>query len=435
MPVIIAVLIRNTFSVSLGVLIAAVCATAVLAQNVKPSTDTSTQQQVSRLIKNLDADSLAERNAAEEQLVQLGLDIIPFLPAVDSRVTSEVSMRLQRIRAKLDIQAIEKKISGQRLSVSGSLKISEVLERLGKVVGQKYQVNDGENGSLAIDLNDVLYWQAVDQVLDQASLDVDLYGGSGEFQVYPNVRGVKRQASACYSGAFRGEASLVEISRDLTSLESGRMTLTVQVAWEPLATPIFMSIPGASMQGVLDNGEAIVSLNPKSNTEYSPAEGLCATEIVLQFPSPPRECKELKEVRFEIDTVLPGSLQSFRFTDLNAKEEVKLKHGDMTVALKAPQVRGEFVELDMSLMLQNNLGVFDSYRGWVLSNEAVVLGSDGKKLINQGFRTSRLADDEIGIAYLFELPTDRQGYTFIYEVPGSVVQRTIPIVLKNIPLP
>ena len=137
----------------------------------------------------------------------------------------------------------------------------------------------------------------------------------------------------------------------------------------------------------------------------------------------------------ELVALLPGSLQTFRFDELDAKEETKLKHGDLTIVLEPVGKSGEFAELQLSMLLNDPNGVFDSYRGWVLNKEAYVLDPNGKRLENQGFHTRRLADNEVGVTYLFEIPDDRKGYVFVYEIPGSVVKKTISLQMKNIPLP
>jgi hypothetical protein len=400
-----------------------------------PGQDESLKRDVQRWLRQLDSDSLVEREAAEKELIAMGTKITAHLPPVNRRLSAEAASRLQRIRTSLDQAAIESRVGGGKISLEGNVSLKKTLtqlETLGEVRFEADQITDEE---VQIDLKDAPFWKALDTLLDTAKMDMNLYGDKNSLDLFPNVRQVTRGERTAYTGAFRAEPTMIELSRDLSSNNSGRMSLAVQIAWEPMATPIFMNIPSKSIRATLDNGTELTAINPLANPEFTPVEGTLATEVSLQFAAPPRDCDQIKEVSMEVVALLPGSLQTFRFEELETNEEVKLKHGDLTIVLEPIRKSGEFAEFQMSMLLNDPNGVFDSYRGWVLNKEAYVLDPKGKRLENQGFHTRRLADNEVGISYLFEIPEDRQGYVFVYEIPGSVVKKTIPLQMKNIPLP
>ena len=438
---IVAVLTVGHLSVWLSAIIAqeASAKAAPLSQEKKaidPDTSSdSLRNNVERLMRKLDSDALIDRDSAEKELIALGVVAVEYLPPVNARLSTEVATRLFRVRTALDQATIAARLDGKKFSFPGKQSIVKVLETLGESSDIKFEIDDCLNKQVELDIEELTFWEAVDATLDAAELDVSLYGDKSGLSVVPNGRGIKRRRSTGYSGAFRGEPSLIELSRDVSSNEDGRMRLSVQISWEPAATPIFMTIPGKSVRATLNNDVELLSLNPLSNPEFTPVEGALTTEVMLQFAAPPRECDAIKEVSLEIAALFPGSLQTFRFDDLSTKETVKLKHGDLTIALEPVSESGEFSEFRMSLLLNDASGVFDSYRGWVLNKEAYLLDPKGKRLENQGFHTRRLADNEVGISYLFEMPANPQGYVFVYEVPGSVVKRSIPLTLKNIPLP
>jgi hypothetical protein len=390
---------------------------------------------VERLLRKLDADALLDRDSAEKELIALGVAAVQYLPPVNARLSTEVATRIFRVRNALDQAAIAARLDGKKFSFQGKHSIVKVLETLGAYSGIQFEIDERFDRQAELKIEELTFWEAVDATLDAAELDVSLYGDKSGLSVVPNGRGIKRRGSVGYNGAYRAEPSLIELSRDLSNNEDGRMRLSVQISWEPAATPIFMTIPGKSVRAKLNNDVELLSLNPLSNPEFTPVEGTLTTEVTLQFAAPPRECDAIKEVSLEVAALVPGSLQTFRFDDLATKETVKLKHGDLTIALEPISQSGEFSEFRMSLLLNDTTGVFDSYRGWVLNKEAYLLDPKGKRLENQGFHTRRLADNEVGISYLFEIPADPQGYVFVYQVPGSVVKRSIPLTIKNIPLP
>jgi len=98
---------------------------AVIAQDVGVES-----QKVQRLIRDLDADTLSKRDAAEKALVELGVEVIPLLPPLDARVSSEVAMRLQRIRKVLDEKSLQAKLEGKRFNLKGSYTVKQALSEL-----------------------------------------------------------------------------------------------------------------------------------------------------------------------------------------------------------------------------------------------------------------------------------------------------------------
>lgn len=399
------------------------------------SSDEKLSQEVQRLVRQLDSDALVDREKAEKELIALGTKITAYLPAVNKRLSAESALRLQRVRAALDQAAIESRIDGGKISFSGEVSLKDSLRQLESIASVKFNLQELNDEEITLELKDASFWNALDALLDASKLDINLYGDKDSLDLFPNVRQITRTERTGYKGAFRAEPTMIELSQDLNSKAAARMSVGVQISWEPMVTPIYMNVPAKSIRATLDNGQELLAINPLANPEITPVDGTLSTEAMLQFAAPPRDCDQVKKLSMEVVALLPGSLQTFRFDELDAKEETKLKHGDLTIVLEPVGKSGEFAEFQLSMLLNDPNGVFDSYRGWVLNKEAYVLDPNGKRLENQGFHTRRLADNEVGVTYLFEIPDDRKGYVFVYEIPGSVVKKTISLQMKNIPLP
>lgn len=399
------------------------------------SSDEKLNEEVQRLVRQLDSDALVDREKAEKELIALGTKITQHLPAVNKRLSAESALRLQRVRAALDQAAIESRIDGGKISLSGEVSLRDSLRELESIASVKFNDQELTDQKIMIELKDASFWNALDMLLDASKLDTNLYGDKDSLNLFPNVRQITRTERTGYRGAFRAEPTMIELSQDLNSNAPARMSVGVQISWEPMVTPIYMNVPAKSIRATLNNGQELLAINPSANPEITPVDGTLSTEAMLQFAAPPRDCEQVKELSMEVVALLPGSLQTFRFDDLDAREETKLKHGDLTIVLEPVRKSGEFAEFQLSMLLNDPNGVFDSYRGWVLNKEAYVLDPNGKRLENQGFHTRRLADNEVGVTYLFEIPEDRKGYVFVYEIPGSVVKKAISLQMKNIPLP
>ena len=85
------------------------------------------QAEVDALVRQLDADDLATKKAAQEKLTEMGTKVLPLLPQIDAQTPAEVKIRLGIVRNQLEKQIAEKATQGSRVTLSGSMKLSEVL--------------------------------------------------------------------------------------------------------------------------------------------------------------------------------------------------------------------------------------------------------------------------------------------------------------------
>ena len=60
-----------------------------------------TLSEIRKVLRQLEANELQTRDAAEKQLVELGPTVLPFLPEVTPNTSGELKVRLQRIRQAL----------------------------------------------------------------------------------------------------------------------------------------------------------------------------------------------------------------------------------------------------------------------------------------------------------------------------------------------
>src|SRR5690606_8466669 len=81
--------------------------------------------QVQRLVRQLDDEQLARREAAEKGLVELGPKALSLLPPNSPRLTAETRERLGRARRQLEIALAESAAEPTRVTLSGSMKLSE----------------------------------------------------------------------------------------------------------------------------------------------------------------------------------------------------------------------------------------------------------------------------------------------------------------------
>src|SRR5580693_4422394 len=67
----------------------------------EPAAPADLADQVTRLVRQLDAPQLTERDTAERKLLELGAGALPLLPAVGDRTSAEAALRITRVQQKL----------------------------------------------------------------------------------------------------------------------------------------------------------------------------------------------------------------------------------------------------------------------------------------------------------------------------------------------
>ena len=97
-----------------------IMAAALVGQADGAKTDDDLKLEVLRLVRRLDARELADREAAEKALMEVGPKALDLLPPVDERTPAEVRQRLDRIKVLLQKEQAEAAAGGrEHLSPSG----------------------------------------------------------------------------------------------------------------------------------------------------------------------------------------------------------------------------------------------------------------------------------------------------------------------------
>ncbi len=237
------------------VLLAAGQAGASAATELKP--------EVGRLVRQLNSDELTRRDQAEQQLIALGPAAATHLPPIGESMPAEVAQRLTRVRQALERARAQQAAEGSTVTLKGDVPLGEVLKEFRGQTGNTFtdrrdRDEDAADATLPVDFEKTLFWRALDQVLDEAGLDIDSYAGEAGIALVGRAPGRTGGAiGACYSGPFRLEPARFEALRDLRNPETRSLKLFVDVAWEPRLKPIVISQPLGPDQGhVGDAGDS-----------------------------------------------------------------------------------------------------------------------------------------------------------------------------------
>ncbi len=395
--------------------------------------------EVRRLLRELDAKSLKERDEAEKSLIELGESILSFLPEIDANTSGEMKIRLQRIRQQLQTVEIENYFEFSKVTLSGKMSLTAAIESITKQTGNKIML-EGEDAfeSLEVELNetDSPFWSVMDKLMMQTKLRVNNFTAGDGLSLVAGGQDETGDSPKSYStGPFRIDAASIQSSLPFNSRLGGQLDLSLIVSWEPRLKPIFMQLPMASLQATSNDGKVLASSSPEASAEVPLNNGGCSTQIDLQLQRPQRTATKLSKLSGEFVFAIPGDKHKYIFKKFGKGARQSEKFGETTVTLEGARPNGKVFEMRVLVEIGNDQGALDSFRGWILSNEAYMLDPKERRMENVGFQTYGVTSNSVGIAFLFQINGNPDEYQFIYESPGTITKQTVKYELQDIELP
>ncbi|MCA9267388.1 MAG: hypothetical protein KDA41_02910 [Planctomycetales bacterium] len=423
--------------------IVAVCLLAPAADPAAPAQ----RIQVGKLVRQLGSDQLAQRDAAQRSLIEMGPAILDLLDEVPPQSSAEVNARLTRVRETLTAQAVEAATAPSRVTLDvRDAPLSEVLREIEKQTGNRIVDKRSDFGQKAEDvpitaaLEGAPYWQALDAVLDQAGMTTYEYSGEkNATAVIGRQQGMPpRSKAATYTGVFRIEATQVEAIRDLRNPANHVTRLHLEVGWEPRLAPIALAQPLATVELVAADETKLPVAGESGTIEADVNSASVVAELPIALEPVARSVEKIAALRGELEVLLPGRVETFQFRDLakiKAQGNVESKKASATVIVQSVDKNGDVYDVRMVLRFDQAANALESHRGWVLGNDAYLLDPNGARVENAGYETIRQTANEVGFAYKFVVDGDLADYVFCYRTPAAIVQKKIPYELRDIPLP
>ncbi|MFN0017917.1 MAG: hypothetical protein ACKVP0_06630 [Pirellulaceae bacterium] len=400
---------------------------------------------VRTLIKQLDAGEQAKREAAEKELIALGQDVLPLLPKPDARTPAEVKNRLKRVYTALLNLAVEASTKPAFVTLHGEMTLSEAMAAVekqtgNKVVDKRVEFNqEAPDPKIKLALEKVPFWQALDTVLDGASLQLYNYDvESGALAFIARGEGaLPRSTRGGYGGLFRLEPTKLEATSDLRNPMNKGLKLTVDVAWEPRVRPVVLELAPGDLKGTDEAGGEIVSDAGMETLEF-PVRGTNAgVELEFGFMLPPRTVKQIASIKGKMSALVLGRIEEFVFIDLDKAKGVEQERGGVTVVMRECKKNGEIYDVKVRVKFGEAGKALESHQGWIYDNECYLLDKAGNKIETAGLEATSTGANEVGLDFKFDLgeETSPKGFKFIYKTPAAIVRIPIEFELKNIDLP
>jgi hypothetical protein len=415
-------------------------------------TDSELTQQISRLVSQLDDDRAAERDAAETKLLELAGTtaaetdrFLELLPEENDQMPLAVRDRLTSIRQQVEDRVAKSAVVSTKITLSAKeMPIAELFKEIEKQTGNKLIDNrQGDaaepgamSGTVTIELKDEPFWPAVDQILDQLNLSVYTYGGMDGLTLIsrPEYEG-KRHGGATYSGPLRLEVLEIQSQRNLRQPDRKSLKVQMEVSWEPRLRPIALSQPADDISATTDTGATLSVGQPDAVMDVEVPDGTQAAEIILPFELPQRGATKLASLKGRLRALVPGRQVKFQFSDLASAAGKTQRKGGVQVTIDDVRKNNAIWEVHMRMALDEANSALESHRGWVFQNKSYMLDKAGEQIDNVGLETTRQSRNEVGVAYLFDLPVGIDEVTWVYETPAAIVELPVEYEIKDIELP
>jgi hypothetical protein len=397
---------------------------------------------IRRLVRKLDADQLAEREAAEQSLLDKGPPALDFLPEVDDKTTAEVRVRLTRVKQKFQQAMAEAAVKPSLITLKDdAMPFSKAIIAIGEQSGNKIEDHREKFGQPVTDPNVKVnfektpFWQALDDVLDQAGLTLYPFAeGAGLNVVAKGEKQLPLGKSASYAGPFRLLPTQAMATRELRTDAGASLNISIETAWEPRLKPIAIRQKMQDIEAVDDKGNAL-KIEGEADLEVPVDGSRSAVELMLPFVAPPRDVKEIASIKGKLSAIIPGKVETFQFDNLLKAKNVEKHIAGVTVTLEGVQQNNEAWEIRVLVKFDEAGDALASHRGWIFQNEAYLEGADGKPIAYDAFETTRQGKDEVGVAYIFSLEKPPEKMKFTYKTPAALFAPTFEYELKNIKLP
>ncbi|WP_422929873.1 hypothetical protein [Singulisphaera sp. PoT] len=403
------------------------------------ATDAALRDRVDQLLTKLEAPKPEARKSAEDALIKLGPRILPLLPESKGG-DGEKEKQIERIREALREALDQTNLGASKITLQGKgIRLTEVLQKLqsqsGNMISDLRESEGSEvtNPGLDLDLQDVPFFQALDEVARQAEVTPNYYTGDGSVGLMagkPPEKGLVQ-----YAGPFRIAFKQVSSVRDL---QAGTSTANTQfeVAWEPRLRPMLLALKADELKIVDDQGRKVEPQVMMESTDVVLRPENPAAEMNVNLVAPERTAKNLASLKVKADVTVPAGLKTFRFPSL-AKENVTMKAGDISMTLEGTEVDEQVWKVNVVLEYPGGGEAFESYRQGLFNNRIWLQKKDGSRFEhNGGFSNTSSDQGKLGFEYLFvDAPGKPEDYQLVYETPSKVLTIPLEFEFKDVPLP
>ena len=410
--------------------------------------EVSLKQRVAELVRRLDAPRAAVRDEAEEALLKLGPDALPWLPSLgDPALSAEQRLRLERVVRRLREAVARRKLAGTHLSLHGTYRLGTLLELLeeqsgNRIIDRRRELGQPvEDPQITVDWEHTSFWAALLEVCRKGKLTVEFFDSE---QAVAVLSGPMPRAPRVIEGGLLVMAESLTLRTDYVAARSvGHLQLLV--AWEPAIRVVRLRLDLSQTRIVDDQGGSLLARVPDERLDAiqaTPASGQIAVPLTVPLLPPAVGAREIAELDATLHVLVSGAVRPIRVGPLAPSLRGERRTADMK--LRVLQVREELgvwriqVKVDYLGADQEQEAVTESYEDWFLQTAVyLVHRASGKRFeLNGGYNLLATGQRSYAVEYLFvDAPGKMSDYDLVIEVPAEPTWTPVKLRFEGLPLP
>jgi hypothetical protein len=330
------------------------------------------------------------------------------------------------------------------LPPADTLPLNKALEALAQQTGIRVEDRLGKPGqNVRLPPHPFPAWEALDRIAEAVGARVELQPSGPIALVAPGPKW--RRPRVSYDGPFRFVVKGVRASLDLEG-DASHYGATIEAAWEPGLLPLFLETRPQGLRVTDDKGNALPAPDPGSSV--APVDGRTSLTFDIALPALPRSAARIKSLEGTLTAVVPSKMLTFTFPTLDRLEKAAADAPERGQTQDGVSCRvGKVVlakdrwTVQVSLDLPPGGKRLESYQSWVVNNEMVLQGKDGKtRLASSDYFLNSASSRRAVITYHFRdkgrpARGKPEDWRVVYRTPASIVEVPVKFSFKDVPLP
>jgi hypothetical protein len=395
------------------------------------------------LVVKLGAEKEADRDAAEKELVALGVPALPHLPASeDKNLTAEQKTRLGKVLLKIWQARVEQDVAGSTVELpKGAMPLLDALREIERQTGnvvkdQREEFNEeAVNPTLNFDGKKRKFWEQMDLVCKEAGVSMEHFAGENAILIRA---GAAPNPSSVTVGALRFLPQTITLTRNL-GMGAAKCTVSMLAIFEPRLKPLLVEVDVDTFKIVDDQGRELKFSSERQQSTYSfqVQEGAHSFEIALDLEAPERSAKAIKSINGECALRLPAVSEQFTFDKWTGDEMQEKATPSMKVRVGKAKDEGDNLwSFQMAVTMLGDKPEGDSYLASSLDPELYLVNADGSRLAPNAGRNVSEDDGATVFEYLISgAPGKLADYKIVARIPSGVTRVPVKFEVKDLPLP
>jgi hypothetical protein len=387
---------------------------------------------VLRLVEQLAAPKLADRQEAARQLESLGPDILPLLPDSTSVSATAVRDAIDQLRPRLERRLAEESTRATTVTVTGPMTLAELTTQLSDQTGNAFDIQPQfeESTVYPVEWKMVPYWTAVGDLEQRTNRRLMWRSVDERFALVPVTS--DKDLARSVSGPFRIVVHKVEPRQtDETTLLRFHCGLQA----EPRLQPLFVQWPLRSWE-LVTKGTRQPAWNPDAVYELPFNEGRREVALAINFPAtiePPAAWT----LTGKCIVHLAAGREPLVFSGSQLRRGATVRRGGVTAQIRSAKfdpADSDQLAATVRVFVNYDRGgpVFESHRLGLFHRSAWLESDAGQRVSYARLEIIAEADGGLAVEYQFPaLKPPATSYRFVYEAPTLLLEVPVEVRLST----